>query len=123
MADSPPQRFFDWLYDARNIFRWVSVGLSVISVAFAALSYFGFWNHFRKDDLLDALASRLDSSYAADISRQVRPGEPEWTPLIQVIERYSKARGDLPKDRLPVVFARAKAVTSAQSNAGEWKAA
>jgi hypothetical protein len=117
---SPFHRCLDWLYNARNIFRWVSVGLSAISVVFAALSFAGFWNDFRGDNLLDALARRLDTSYATDVSRQVRSHDPEWQPLMRVIRSYSVT--NLPKDRSPVVFARTSAVLSAQSNAGEWTA-
>ena len=116
------RRPFSWLYDARGIVRWIGVFLSLVSVAFAALSYFGFWSSVRGDDLLAALANRLDTSYATDVSRQVRQPDPEWRPLLRVIRSYSPKRGILPKDREPVVFARFAAVASAKSEAGEWTA-
>jgi hypothetical protein len=110
------------LSKARTTIRWLGVGLSLVAVLFAALSYFGFWGHLRGDDLLDALADRLDTSYATNVARQVRQGDPEWSPLVRVIESYSKARKTLPADRKPVVFARLQAVTSAQTEWGEWTA-
>src|SRR5262249_38064390 len=109
------------LYAVRSAARWIGVALSLVAVAFAALSYVGFWRHVRGDDLLDALANRLDTSYAADVSRQVRPGDPEWRPLMRVIASYAHA--NLPTDRQPIVFVRFVAVASAKSDAGEWTAA
>src|SRR5260370_41409069 len=110
MTNSRSRRSLDWMSDARSVARWVGVVLSVASVLFAALSYFGFWNYFRGNDLLDALANRLDTSYAADVSRQVRWADPEWRPLMRVIMSHSPARASLPKDREPVVFARFAAI-------------
>jgi hypothetical protein len=122
MDNSLSRRSFEYLSDARNIARWGAVLLSLVSIVFAALSYFGFFNYVRGDDLLDALASRLDTSYATDVSRQVRPPDPEWHPLMRVIRSYSPARATIPRDREPVVFARMAAVASAKSEAGEWTA-
>lgn len=113
---------FHLLSKARNAVRWLGVLLSLTSVLFATLSYIGFWSYIRGDDLLDELANRLDTSYAVNISRQVRPNDPEWSPLIRVIKIYSNARGELLKDREPLVFARMQAVTSAQSGGAEWTA-
>jgi hypothetical protein len=107
-----------WVYAARSAARCIGVALSVASILFAVLGYFGFWRHLRGDDLLDALANRLDTSYAENVSRQVRPGEPEWNPLLRVIT----AHVDIPRDKTPIVFARAEAITSAKSTAGEWTA-
>ena len=112
---------FDWLQSARNTIRWVGVAVSLVSVGFATLSYVGFWSYVRGDDLLEALASRLDTSYAQNVSRQVRPGDPEWRPLIRVITRYTTAH--LRADKLPVVFARGRAILSAPPYEGsEWTA-
>jgi len=118
MLKSGFDRVYRRLCAAWNVIRWVGVWVSLASVAFAALSYFGFWRHVRGDDLLEALANRLDTSYAANVPRQVRQGEPEWNPLLRVIA----AHVDLPKDKTPVVFARAQAVTSAKAEVGEWTA-
>lgn len=106
----------------RSIARWVGVGLAVLSVGFGTFGWFGFWNYFRGDDLLSALGSRLDTSYAPDVSRQVRASDPEWRPLLRVIRTYSPARHQLPKDREPVVFARFVAVSATKSEVGEWTA-
>jgi hypothetical protein len=104
---------------AKQPIRWIGVALSGAAILFAALSYFGFWSYVRGDDLVSALADRLDTSYA-EVSRQVRPPDPEWRPLIRIITRYTRA--DLPRDKQPQVFARSVAVSSAKSEVGEWTA-
>jgi hypothetical protein len=96
---------------AVRIARWFGVALSFLSVAFAIMTYSGIWNYLRGDTLLTDLAVRLDLSYA-QVSRQVRPGDPEWHPLIRIITNYSTVK--IPRDRKPVVFARGRAITSAQ---------
>jgi hypothetical protein len=104
---------------AVSIARWSGVGLSIVSVVFAVLTYFGFWNYYRGDTLLEALAARLDLSYA-EVNRVVRPGEPAWRPLLRVIANHTHV--DLPRDKEPVVFARATAIASAKTDFGEWTA-
>lgn len=104
---------------AKQSIRWFGVVLSGVAVLFASLSYWGFWDFLRGDDLLIGLAQRLDTSYA-EVSRQVRPVDPEWEPLMRVITHYTHA--DLPKNRQPVVFARFVAVSSFKTDAGEWTA-
>jgi hypothetical protein len=95
-----------------NKFRWFGVFLSALAVLFSIGTYFGIWNYLRGDTLLaDLVATRLDLSYA-QVSRQVRPGDPEWRPLIRVITKYTRA--ELPRDRTPVVFERNRAVASAE---------
>jgi hypothetical protein len=42
--------------------------------------------------------------------------------LLRLIEQYSPSRGELPKDRPPMTFARFQAITSAKTAAGEWTA-
>jgi hypothetical protein len=104
---------------AVGIARWSGVAVSIVSVVFALLTYFGFWNYFRSDTLLEALAARLDLSYA-EVNRVVRPEEPEWRPLLRVIASYTHV--DLPRDKEPVVFARGTAIASAKADFGEWTA-
>jgi len=104
----------------KQVFRWLGVVVSAVAVVFALLSYYGFWSYIRGSDMLNALADRLDTSYAVNVSRQVRPVDPEWRPLIRIIKKYTRA--DLLKDKAPVVFARSQAITSAVTNAGEWTA-
>jgi hypothetical protein len=103
----------------RQVARWSGVALSLTAVLFAVLTYVGFWNYVRGNDSLAALMSRLDTSYA-EVSRQVRPTNPEWKPLLRVIRAYTHIA--LPKDRQPVVFARFAAVSSAKTESGEWTA-
>ena len=104
---------------AVNIVRWIGVALSIASVVFAVLTYFGAWNYLRGDTLLADLAGRLDLSYA-EVKRQVRPGDPEWEPLLRVIRQYTHA--ELPADKQPIFFGRGVAVFSAQTDQGEWTA-
>jgi hypothetical protein len=114
------RRLMSALAATKQTLRWLGVIVSGAAVLFATLSYGGFWSYIRGNDILNALADRLDTSYAPDVSRLVKPHDPEWRPLMRVIKRYSRA--DLLQDREPVVFARAQAIASAVTNAGEWTA-
>ena len=69
------------LAKARKPIQGLGVLLSAGGVLFAVLSYSGFWGFARGDDLLEALADRLDTSYATNVARQVRPGDPRMVPL------------------------------------------
>lgn len=106
-----------------HLSRWlkrVGVLLSFIAVGFSILSYLGFWGWLRGDDLLARLSDRLDTSYAEEVPRQVRPQDLEWRPLLRIIERYTRTQ--LLADKKPLVFARAQAIFSAKTNEGEWTA-
>jgi hypothetical protein len=107
---------------ARQIVRWAGVGLSMAGVLFAILGYVGVWDHFRQIDALLAVATRFDHSYTPDAALPVHAGDPEWPAVIRVIRAYSPARNELPRDREPLIFVRAQAVTSAQNLQGEWTA-
>jgi hypothetical protein len=98
---------------AVRIARWSGVFVSFLAVLFAIGTYFEVWNHLRGDTQLADLAARLDSSYA-QVSRQVRPGDQEWRPLIRVIKTYTRAA--LPRDRKPVMFMRDRAIVSFQQS-------
>jgi hypothetical protein len=100
------------------VFR--GVALSILSVVFAALSYCGFWSWYRGDNLLNALGNRLDTSYAPNVSRQVSLSDPEWRPLLRIIEQYSHAK--LPSNKQPVAFRRGVAIESKKTPEGEWTA-
>jgi hypothetical protein len=68
------------------------------------------------------VADRFDLSYSNDAALPVQRGDPEWAPLLRLIEQYSPRRGELPKDRPLMTFARAQAITAAQTPFGEWTA-
>src|ERR1700677_995890 len=107
--------------DIKFTARWLGVIFSGISVVFAILTYFGFWNEWRGDNLAAAAANRFDKSYSQDASRAVRNGDKEWLPLMRLITKYSHT--DLPKYREPRVIARFVAVASAKDASGaEWTA-
>jgi hypothetical protein len=114
------ETIFALLVAAKTPIRWMGVIFSGAAVVFAVLSYFGFWSSLRGDDLIGALAERLDTSYDAEVKRQVRPGDLEWDPLLRVIRRYTRA--DLPTDREPRVLARSQAILSAKTEQAEWTA-
>jgi hypothetical protein len=107
--------------DLKPLIRWLGVSVSALSVLFAFLTYLGLWNELRGDNLVAALASRLDTSYA-QVSRQVREGDKEWPPLMRLIKKNTHA--DLPKDKTPIVFARQVAVASfkQEGSEAEWTA-
>ena len=108
------------LTDLKPWVRWAGVAVSVLSVAFAVLTYLGVWNELRGDNLVAALAARLDTSYA-EVPRQVREADKEWLPLMRLIRNNTHV--DLPKDRKPIVFARFVAVASFKQDSGaEWTA-
>jgi hypothetical protein len=102
--------------------RWAGVALSILSVAFAFVSYTTHWDWLLRDDMAEKVAERFDLSYSNDVAHTVQRGDPEWAPLLRLIEQYSPYRGELPKDRPSMTVARFQAITSAQSAAGEWTA-
>jgi hypothetical protein len=108
--------------NVKQIARWTGVGVSMVSVLFAILTYLGVWNEWRGDNLLAEVSTRFDSSYSQDAGRPVRPGDKEWPVVMRVIAKYSHAQ--LLAGRDPRVFARFVAVASAQNEAahGEWTA-
>jgi hypothetical protein len=110
---------------AVSIARWSGVAISIVSVVFAVMTYFGVWNHLRGDDLVAEVAARFDKSYSEDASIPVRRNDKDWQPLLRIITKYTHA--ELPHDREPFVFARFSAVSSAKTEAGgkviaEWTA-
>jgi hypothetical protein len=102
--------------------RWAGVLLSVVSVAFAIVSCTTHRDWLLQDDLDERVAERFDLSYATAAALPVQRGDPEFAPLIRLIERYSPHRDELPKDRGPMTVARFQAITAAQTVAGEWTA-
>jgi hypothetical protein len=108
--------------DLKFIARWLGVVFSAVSMLFAISVYLGVWSEWRGDNLVAAVAARFDKSYSEDASRPVRPGDKEWSPLIRIIKKYSRA--NLPTDKEPRVFARAVAVASVKVEASgfEWTA-
>jgi hypothetical protein len=109
------------LTDLRSTARWLGVVVSFVSVVFAILTYSGFWNEWRGDNLVAEAAARFDKSYAGDASRPVRNGDKEWPYLLRLITRYSHAQ--LRRDKVPKVLARAQAIAAAKTDSGaEWTA-
>src|SRR5579871_2174155 len=103
----------------------VSILVPILTVAFISSERTGFWDRVRGLDLAERAAKRFDLSYAADASTPVRVGDPEWRPLLSLIEAYSIA--SLPKGREPRVIARHVAIASAKTQIGpdqimEWTA-
>ena len=102
--------------------RWAAVVLSFLSVTFAIVSFNTRWDWWLHDDMVEKVADRFDLSYSKDAALPVQRGDPEWPPLLRLIEQYSPGRGELPKDRPPMTFARFQAITSAGAAGGEWTA-
>jgi hypothetical protein len=102
--------------------RWTAVALSILSVAFAIVSYNNHWDWLLNDDRAEKVAERFDLSYADDASLPVQRGDPEWVPVLNVIEEYSPHRSELPVDRLPMTVARYPAIISARAADAEWTA-
>jgi hypothetical protein len=94
-------------------------------LAFVISTRVGFWGYWFGLNHVEKVAANLETSYATNVSRQVRPGDPAWKPLLRLINKYSTA--NFPKDREPKVFARYVAVGSHKIEAGnelvaEWTA-
>jgi hypothetical protein len=79
----------------KTVARWAGVVLSILSVAFAVVSYTTHWDWWLRDDLVEKVAGRFDLSYANDASSPVQRGDPEWAPLLRLIEQCSPRRGEL----------------------------
>jgi hypothetical protein len=106
--------------DLKFLARWIGVLFSALSVLFACLTYAGVWNEWRGDNLVAAIASRFDTSYAKDVSRQVREGDKDWLPVMRLIKKYSHANL---QDKKPILLARFPAIMSAKDESGaEWTA-
>jgi hypothetical protein len=106
----------------KTVARWTGVALSILSVAFAVVSYTTHWDWWLRDDMVEKVTYRFDLSYAENAGLPVQRGDPEWAPVLKLIEEYSPRRGELPKDRPPMTVGRAQAITAAQTAAGEWTA-
>ena len=103
----------------------LAVILPLITIIFVVSEHVGLWDRFfGLTDVLE-VARKFETSYAEGVKRTVRPGDPAWVPVLDLIRRYSPA--ELPAGREPRVFARSVAVSSAKMEAGsgqiaEWTA-
>jgi hypothetical protein len=98
-----------------------AVILPLITIAFVITEHVGWWDRFfGLTDVLE-VARRFETSYAEGVKRTVRPGDPGWTPVLDLIRRYSPA--ELPPGREPHVLARSVAVASAKTETGPGKIA
>ena len=103
--------------------RWLELSrLAVLPVIYLLLviaEHSGLIDHWRGLDRVQAVADRFGLFYAPDASKPVYPGDAEWKPLIDVIQKYSKVK--LRTDKQPQTVARFKATLSAQQETGEGK--
>ena len=76
----------------KTIARWAAVVLSILSVVFAVVSYSTRWDWWLHDDMVEKVAARFDLSYSNDAALPVQQGDPEWAPLLRLIEQYSPRR-------------------------------
>ena len=83
--------------------------LTLLWFGFVALDNAGLWDRWRGIDKLEAVSARFDTSYG-DISRVVRPTDPEWSRLLNLIYAYSTA--SIPRNREPKALVRLVAVLS-----------
>jgi len=110
---------------AKRILKFLTILLSLVTVVFIVAERFGVWDRcLGLDQVLD-VASGFETSYKAGVERVVRPGDPAWIPLIDLIHRYSPA--ELLVDRQPRLLGRHVAVASAKIDLGpggiaEWTA-
>ena len=111
---------------ARAIGKFMlAVGLPLVTLGFVVLNYYGFWDYCRGLHHVREIAARMETSYAEDVKRVIRPGQPGWDTMLSLIRRYSSAQ--LPANREPKLLARSVAVASAKLDIGpgqiaEWTA-
>ena len=105
----------------KTVARWTGVALSILSVVFAFVSYSTRWDWWLHDDMVEKVADRFDLSYSNDATLPLQRGDPEWAPLLRLIEQCSPRRGELRTVHL-MTFARFQAITAAMTAAGEWTA-
>ena len=98
---------------------FASVVLPLLTIVFLVIDWSGGWDRFFGLNHVEAIAARLETSYAKNIDRQIGPDEEGWKPLLRLIEKYSNVQ--LPKDLEPKVLARSVAIQSAQMELGERK--
>jgi hypothetical protein len=98
-----------------------AVVLPALTIGLIVSEHAGWWDrYFGLTNVLD-VAKRFETSYAESVNRQIRPGDPAWGALNDLIRRYSTA--DLPPGREPKVFARFVAVASSKIDLGDGKIA
>ena len=103
----------------------LAVGLPLVTLSFVVLNYYGLWDYVRGLHHVREIATRMETSYAEDVKRVIRPGQPGWDTMVSLIRRYSSAQ--LPANREPKLLARFVAVASAKLDIGpgqiaEWTA-
>lgn len=90
---------------------------SMLAVFILLFEHFGGLDRWLEIPLLNSVATRFEQSYGPGASRPIRPHDKEWTPTIRLIREYT--RTTLPRDRQPLVIARAQALLSAQEPIGK----
>jgi len=105
----------------RTILRYIGFLVSVCGFVFIVLDHSEVFDSSGRVTMLKEVAARFNLSYTPDASKPVDRGDPEWSAVMSLIYRYSKA--DFPKDKDPQVLARDVAVLSAKGDLGsEWTA-
>ena len=109
----------------KNIATLVPLLLSLAYVGFLIADRYAVWDRLRGLDSVEEVAANFETSYAANASSPVRPGDKAWIPLLNLIYRYSHA--NIPRNREPHVVARFQAVWSSKLDLGpgqvaEWTA-
>jgi hypothetical protein len=86
--------------------------MPALYLLFVVADHYDVFDKLRGLDKVQTVASRMNTSYA-DVKRQYRPRDPEWTPTLALIRKYTKA--EMPSNRDPVLLARYTAIVSAKA--------
>ena len=70
-------------------------------VVVAIVSYNTRWDWWLHNDIVEKVADRFDLSYSKDAALPVQRGDPEWAPLLRLIEQYSPRRVNFPRTGRP----------------------
>lgn len=106
----------------RYITLALTVVLPLVVVLAVVLEHYGVFDRWLGIDQVEKVSDRFNHSYTPDASAPVYPGDAEWKPTLNLIEKYSKQK--LRADKQPATIARFTASLSTKDTyAGtEWTA-
>ncbi|HEX4103942.1 MAG TPA: hypothetical protein VHZ04_00485 [Candidatus Paceibacterota bacterium] len=108
-----------------RLLNYATIVVAALSLIFVITNHFHLWDKWRGVTLLEEASQSFNLSYAPNASAPIYPNNPEWTPLINLIKRYSNVK--LLPNKDPKVIARFQAISSGQVEDGpgqyaEWTA-
>ena len=78
-----------WLLTKKRALELILYVLPVVYVGFVIGDRAGLWDRLRGLDEVERVAARLETSYATNVVRQIKPEDKAWRPLLSLIQRYT----------------------------------